>query len=145
MGLPEISRVMLQLCILFQPLAVSTFLIATGSSCLWQLVWCSPIPPEPTSTLLLWQWSTSLLQTQESILLTVAPASCHWTTLQSTTYVHIDQIVVPLRDETAISYVYRQVSNIRRTKFQHLKNSRTVLRLSLPNPFKHDVKSRMKM
>ena len=41
--------------------------------------------------------------------------------------------------------IYRQVSNIRRTKFQHLKNSRTVLRLSMPNPFKHDVKSRMKM
>ena len=40
---------------------------------------------------------------------------------------------------------YRQVSNIRRTKFQHLKDSRTVLRLSLPNLLKPDVKSRMKM
>ena len=40
---------------------------------------------------------------------------------------------------------YRQVSNIRRTKPQHLKDSRTVLRLSLPNPLKPDVKSRMKM
>ena len=40
---------------------------------------------------------------------------------------------------------YRQVSNIRRTKSQHLKDSRTLLRLSLPNPFKPDVKSRMKM
>ena len=40
---------------------------------------------------------------------------------------------------------YRQVSNIRRTKSQHLKDSRTVLRLSLPNPLKPDVKSRMKM
>ena len=40
---------------------------------------------------------------------------------------------------------YRQVSNIRRTKSQHLKDSRTVLRLSLPNPLKADVKSRMKM
>ena len=37
---------------------------------------------------------------------------------------------------------YRQVSNIRRTKSQHLKDSRTVLRLSLP---KQGVKSRMKM
>ena len=36
---------------------------------------------------------------------------------------------------------YRQVSNIRRTKFQHLKNYRTVLWLSLPNPLKPDVKS----
>ena len=40
---------------------------------------------------------------------------------------------------------YRQVSNIRRTKSQHLKDSRTVLWLSLPNPLKPDVKSRMKM
>ena len=40
---------------------------------------------------------------------------------------------------------YRQVSNIRRTKSQHLKDYRNVLRLSLPNPLKPDVKSRMKM
>ena len=33
----------------------------------------------------------------------------------------------------------RQVSNIRRTKSQHLKDSRTVLRLSLPNLLKPDV------
>ena len=46
----------------------------------------------------------------------------------------------------SLTYVeYRQVSNIRRTKFQHLKDSRTVLRLSLPNPLKPDVKSRMNM
>ena len=40
---------------------------------------------------------------------------------------------------------YRQVSNISRTKSQHLKDSRTVLQLSLSNPLKPDVKSRMKM
>ena len=40
---------------------------------------------------------------------------------------------------------YRQVSYIRRTKSQHLKDPRTVLRLSLLNPLKPDVKSRMKM
>ena len=40
---------------------------------------------------------------------------------------------------------YRHVPNIRRTKSQHLKDSRIVLRLSLPNPLKPDVKSRMKM
>ena len=44
-----------------------------------------------------------------------------------------------------VKHDYRQVSNIRRTKSQHLKDSRTVLRLSLPNPLKPDVKSRMKM
>ena len=43
------------------------------------------------------------------------------------------------------SVQYRQVSNIRRTKSQNLKDSRTVLWLSLPNPLKPDVKSRMKM
>ena len=43
------------------------------------------------------------------------------------------------------AWKYRQVSNIRRTKSQHLKDSRTILRLSLPNPLKPDVKSRMKM
>ena len=40
---------------------------------------------------------------------------------------------------------YRQVSNIRRTKSHHLRYSRIVLRLSLANPLKPDVKSRMKM
>ena len=43
------------------------------------------------------------------------------------------------------SEVYRQVSNISRTKSQHLKDSRAVLWLSLPNPLKVDVKSKMKM
>ena len=38
---------------------------------------------------------------------------------------------------------YHQVSNIRRTKSQHLKGS--VLWLSLQNPLKPDVKSRKKM
>ena len=41
--------------------------------------------------------------------------------------------------------IYRQVSNIRRTTSRHLKDSRTVLRPSLPNPLKPDAKSRMKM
>ena len=40
---------------------------------------------------------------------------------------------------------YPQVSNIRRTKSQHLKDSRIVMWLSLANPLKPDVKSRMKM
>ena len=40
---------------------------------------------------------------------------------------------------------YCQVSNIRCTKSQHLKDSRTILWLSLPNPLKPDVKSRMKI
>ena len=46
--------------------------------------------------------------------------------------------------QTVQKTTYRQVSNIRRTKLQHLKYSRTVLWLSLPNPLKPDVKSRMK-
>ena len=40
---------------------------------------------------------------------------------------------------------YCQVSNISHTKSQHLQDYRTVLWLSLPNPLKPDVKSRMKM
>ena len=36
--------------------------------------------------------------------------------------------------QPSIHSMYRQASNIRRTKSQHLKDSRTVLRLSLPNP-----------
>ena len=40
---------------------------------------------------------------------------------------------------------YRKISNIRRTKFQTLNVSRLVLQLSLPNPMKPGVKSRMKM
>ena len=41
--------------------------------------------------------------------------------------------------------IYRQFYNIRRTKSQLLNDSRTALRLSLQNPLKPDVKSRMKM
>ena len=40
------------------------------------------------------------------------------------------------------NWTYRQLSNIRRTKSQHIKYSRTVLRLSVPNPLKPDVKSK---
>ena len=53
-------------------------------------------------------------------------------------------LLLPISVHCRFNY-YRQVSNIRRTKSQHLKDSRTVLRLSLPNPLKPDVKSRMKM
>ena len=40
---------------------------------------------------------------------------------------------------------YRKISNIRRTKSPSLNVSRLVLQLSLPNPMKPGVKSRMKM
>ena len=40
---------------------------------------------------------------------------------------------------------YRKVSNIRRTKYQNLNDSRLVLQLSVPNPLKPSVKSIMKM
>ena len=42
-------------------------------------------------------------------------------------------------------FYYRKVSNIRRTKSPNLTASRLVLQLSLPNPKKPGVKSRMKM
>ena len=40
---------------------------------------------------------------------------------------------------------YRKISNIRRTKSQNLNVSRLVLQLSLSNPMKPGVKSKMKM
>ena len=42
-------------------------------------------------------------------------------------------------------FTYRKVSNIRRTKSPILNDSRLVLQLSLPNPLKLGIKSRMKM
>ena len=66
-----------------------------------------------------------IFQTSSQILLDIYRS--YWPTLEE---LHIE---------------YRQVSNIRRTKSQHLEDSRIVFRLSLPNPLKPDVKSRMKM
>ena len=40
---------------------------------------------------------------------------------------------------------YRQISNIGRTKYQKLNDSRFIYQLPLPNPLKPGVKSRMKM
>ena len=42
-------------------------------------------------------------------------------------------------------YMYRKISNITRPKSKNLNDSRLVLLLSLPNPLKPSVKSRMKM
>ena len=57
------------------------------------------------------------------------------------------QLVEPMLTSylACVNQQYHQVSNIRRTKSQNLKDSHTDLRLSLPNPLKPDVKSRMKM
>ena len=41
--------------------------------------------------------------------------------------------------------IYREVSNIRRTKSQNVNVSRLIFYLSLPNPLKPGVKSRMKV
>ena len=53
--------------------------------------------------------------------------------------ISIDQL--PLH----LSYVYHKTSNIRRTKSQNLNDPHLVLQLSLPNPMKPGVKSRMKI
>ena len=42
-------------------------------------------------------------------------------------------------------HMYIEISNISRTKSQNLNESRLVLQLSLPNPLKPVIKSRMKM
>ena len=44
-----------------------------------------------------------------------------------------------------VSVTYRQTSNIRRTEFRNLDDSRLVLQLSSPNPLKPGVKSMRKM
>ena len=81
----------------------------------------------------------------------VGPMLAPWTLLsgisqghnQSAHWVWVNSV---MPDETIWHHrIYRQVSNIRRTKFQHLRDSHTVLRLSLLNLLKPDVKSRMKM
>ena len=43
-----------------------------------------------------------------------------------------------------VQIIYRKVSNISRTKFQNLSDSRPVLQLSVPNLLKPCIKSRMK-
>ena len=43
------------------------------------------------------------------------------------------------------NYIYRQISNISRTKYQNLNMSCVFLQLSLPNSLKPGVKSRTKM
>ena len=53
--------------------------------------------------------------------------------------------ISPCHDPSISILDYHQVSNIRRTKSQHTQDSRTVLRLSLPNPLKWDVKSKILM
>ena len=45
----------------------------------------------------------------------------------------------------SFKFDYRKICNIRRTKSPNLNVSRLVLQLSLPNPMKPGVKSRMKM
>ena len=45
----------------------------------------------------------------------------------------------------AIETIYRKVSNIRRTTYQNLNDSRLILQLSVPIPLKPSVKSIMKM
>ena len=77
----------------------------------------------------------------ERWLYSVTPCLTGWTPTQNESRI----IVSTMYTASEIHGVYRQVSNIRRTKSQHLKDPRTVLRLSLPNPLKPDVKSRMKM
>ena len=42
-------------------------------------------------------------------------------------------------------YIYRKTTSERHNKSQNLNVSHLVLQLSLPNPLKPDVKSRMKM
>ena len=53
--------------------------------------------------------------------------------------------VIFLGVEIYTRYKYRQILIMRLVKFQNLNVSRLVLELSLPNPLKPGVRSRMKM
>ena len=55
------------------------------------------------------------------------------------------QLVLEQRNLSWRTWAYRQISNIGRTKPKTLKVSCLVLELSLPNPLKSGIKSRMKM
>ena len=50
-----------------------------------------------------------------------------------------------MEDQATSICTYRKISNIRRTESLNLIASRLVLQLSLPDPMKPGVKSRMKM
>ena len=50
-----------------------------------------------------------------------------------------------MEDKDMFIWYYRKISNISRTISQNLNDSCLVLQLSLPNPLKPGVKSRMKM
>ena len=70
--------------------------------------------------------------------LIIAPQAIHW-------YVHDKpnhhETMCIFSDKIHLPWIY----NIRRTKSQNLNDSRIVLQLSLPNPFKLGVKSNMEM
>ena len=60
-------------------------------------------------------------------------------------YVDISFMSICTTQHKYIICIYRKISNIRRTKTRNLNVYRLVLQLSLPNPMKPGVKSRIKM
>ena len=56
-----------------------------------------------------------------------------------------EEVIPALKKGNHLCLSYRKISNISRTKSPNLNVSRLVLQLSVPNPMKPDVKSRMKM
>ena len=59
-----------------------------------------------------------------------------------------DEVSVYIRNTNipfGVQSIYRKLSSISRTKFKAINVSRRVLQLSLPNPLKPGVRSRMKM
>ena len=60
-------------------------------------------------------------------------------------FANVSQQPVVRRLTLILIWYYSKTSNIRRTKSQNLIASRLALQLSLPNPMKSGVKSRMKM
>ena len=72
----------------------------------------------------------------------VAPISDH---ISSIILQMVKKVFYSCHDTYFVLSYYRKVSNIRRTEFQNINDSRPVLQLSLPNLLKPCIKSRMKM
>ena len=98
-----------------------------------------------SSGLLRWQW--------RSYDIVPVPSEKAWSLHVNTSHQFTESFDMTTTKQTkniSIFYgiywqTYRKISNIRRTKSQTLNVSRLVLQLSLPNPMKPGVKSKMKM
>ena len=103
----------------------------THTSCIFFII-SSVVFQSMATTIVCWKW-------------TAPPPSVSCVQSGASLANYMESKCSSLKTQSCQGVNYRQVFDIRRTKSQHLKDSRTVLRLFLPSPLKPDVKSRMKM